>query len=116
MDRPIAWGRLIVKDDLANAEFVEEVPQAVMLDLAREGPATHDPGLDVWRTAFGNSSQKDSDLAQRAVLILVCGRKKERAGRVEEVKPLHFADALAIEVELVGFIDQFDRPAISRMI
>lgn len=113
--RAIAGGRRKIESNLVSVERFKQKPQTLMFDTTGECPAAHDPGIHRQLAAAFSSTQDDRDLAQRAILILVRGSKEKSRGVLKKDQPIRFAESLAIEIKLVGFIDQLEGPVVARV-
>src|SRR3984885_16218661 len=85
-----------------------------MFDASRKCPATHDPGPHSELLSF-NRAQHNRNLSQRSKLVLVVHGHKKGGRIVEKGFPGRVAQSLAVQVKLVGFINQLESPAISRL-
>ena len=111
-DHPIAVCRLQVKNNFRSRKSIKDVLQTVELNPARKCAAAHHPGAYFNCVAIG-CAHDHSDRAQRSVFVLV-RYGKHKGGRIaRSSSPFKLTKALAIEVELIGFVDQLKRSRVS---
>src|ERR1700735_720235 len=82
-----------------------------MFDATRKRPATHHPGLHPDRLS-PNPAQQNRDLSQRSKLVLVVRSHHKSFRIVEIIFPGCVGQSLAVQVKLVGFINQLESPSI----
>src|SRR5471030_1756094 len=117
LKRPIARRGPETQGDAAGAILFEQAAQHLKLDLAAEGAATEDPGIHLHLRlgrAPGAAAGQSGNLAQRSETVLVGGGEQKGAGLLEKRAPFRLRKAPAIEVELVGLIDQLQSAAVIR--
>src|ERR1051325_1763727 len=105
--------RSVVQLNLLRAPLLEQVVETPVLDPAAERPATHHPRLDLDDGRL-HAAEQGGNFAEGAELVSVRDEQRDRAAPVERVAELGLAQPAAVEVELVGLINQLERPRLAR--
>ena len=82
-----------------------------MFDAPRKCAAAHHPGIGMEGAAFLASGEY-RDLAQRSEFVAIAYRCEGRARTSQLPAPLHVSVADSVQVELVGFVDQFENSRV----
>src|SRR5580704_12570043 len=83
-----------------------------MFNAPRERSATHNPGLNSQGLTF-ELAEQDGNLSQRPVFVLIANGHYKSCGIVQINFPSRFSQSLAVQVKLVGFINQLESPVIA---
>src|ERR1700683_1101734 len=83
-----------------------------MFNAPRECPATHNPGLNSQRFTF-ELAEQDGNVSQRPIFVLIANGHYKSCGIVQINSPGRIGQSLAVQVKLVGLINQLESPAIS---
>ena len=111
--RPVLLRRREAELDLARVSAVEQHLQRLMLDAPRKGTTAHYPRLDRQCLCAIELSCDCRDCAQRPKLVFVTYCHQHRALVRHQLVPIRLRVTLAIQVELVGLVDQLQHARLA---